>query len=305
MTQQEQTQPQKPQTEDKFRFQIVYLLPILASIIFGLGCAYLLIGPQAPYVPAATAIPQNTPGAPLWNALYFVILLAASATVFYILLKRRSKKIIKALIILAMTLAALLMSFLYLDAILNYYPALGILLIPLSIVVTVLFDLAIFRFGSIPRNAAVVLIGGALGVFFGNSILTFGGIYSVVLILVFLAVYDVFAVYRGPVGKIAESSAGLDSLQGLSFSFKDIQMGLGDLVFYSMLTGAIFFNFINAFAFPLGLLPFIVSVIGIMAGSIITFFMLEKRGIFPGLPFPIMLGLAFGLITGFIILPLL
>jgi hypothetical protein len=216
-----------------------------------------------------------------------VILLAASATVFYILLKRRSKKIIKALIILAMTLAALLMSFLYLDAILNYYPALGILLIPLSIVVTVLFDLAIFRFGSIPRNAAVVLIGGALGVFFGNSILTFGGIYSVVLILVFLAVYDVF-----------------DSLQGLSFSFKDIQMGLGDLVFYSMLTGAIFFNFINAFAFPLGLLPFIVSVIGIMAGSIITFFMLEKRGIFPGLPFPIMLGLAFGLITGFIILPL-
>jgi hypothetical protein len=42
-----------------------------------------------------------------------------------------------------------------------------------------------------------------------------------------------------------------------------------------------------------------------MAGSIITFFMLEKKGIFPGLPFPIMLGLAGGLITGLIILPLL
>ena len=45
--------------------------------------------------------------------------------------------------------------------------------------------------------------------------------------------------------------------------------------------------------------------IGIAAGSIITFFMLEKRGIFPGLPFPILLGLTGGLITGFFILPLL
>ena len=47
------------------------------------------------------------------------------------------------------------------------------------------------------------------------------------------------------------------------------------------------------------------SIVGIMAGSIITFFMLEKKGIFPGLPFPIMLGLAGGLITGLVILPLL
>ena len=102
---------------------------------------------------------------------------------------------------------------------------------------------------------------------------------------------------RGPVGKIAESS-GLDELQGLSFSFKDIQMGLGDLVFYSMLIGVIFFNFTS-------ILPTIVAIIGILAGSIITFFMLERKGIFPGLPFPILLGLAGGLITGFLILPLL
>jgi hypothetical protein len=84
----------------------------------------------------------------------------------------------------------------------------------------------------------------------------------------------------------------------LSFSFKDIQMGLGDLVFYSMLTGVVFFSFLP------NILPTIVSILGIMAGSIITLFILEKRGIFPGLPFPIMLGLAGGLITGLII-PLL
>ncbi len=307
------TEPDKTVTEankqDKFRFQIVYLVPILASIIFGLGCAYLLIPQQGNAIPV-TPIPESTPGAPFGNAIYFVILVAISATLFYILLKRKSKKIIKGLIIVAMTTASLLLSVVYLSAIFASLPDWSIfVLIPLSIIITVLFDLAIFRFGSIPRNVAVVAVGGALGIFFGFSI----PLYSAVIILIFLAIYDVIAVYRGPVGKIAQSQSAsgsgsaLDELQGLSFSFKDIQMGLGDLVFYSMLTGAMIFGFPQTliFGIPQSIFPTIVAIIGILAGSIITFYMLGRKGIFPGLPFPIMLGLAGGLITGFLILPLL
>jgi presenilin-like A22 family membrane protease len=289
--------------QDKFKFQIVYLVPILASLVFGLGCAYLL-KPQQPASIQVTPIPNSSsPAAPIGNALYFVVLVAVSATVFYLLIKRRSQRIITGLIVVALTTASLLLSLVYLNAILAYFPSLDtlLILILLSVAVTVLFDLAIFRLGSIARNIAVVGIGGALGIFFGFAI----PLWSAVLILAFLAVYDVFAVYRGPVGKIAQSSAGMDQLQGLSYSFKDIQMGLGDLVFYSMMTGAMFFAFINSYAFPLGILPCLVSIVGIMVGSIVTLFMLEKRGIFPGLPFPIMLGLAGGLITGLVILPLL
>jgi len=278
--------------QDKFKFQIVYLVPILASLIFGLGCAYLLVPQQSEVIPV-TPFPENTPSGPFGNAFYFVILVAVAATVFYILIKRRSKRIIKGLITVAMTTASLLLSLVYLSAIFAYFPSWSILVIPLSIAITIMFDLAIFRLGSIPRNVAVVGIGGALGIFFGFSI----PLYSAVLILAFLAVYDVIAVYRGPVGKIAQS--GLDELQGLSFAFKDIQMGLGDLVFYSMLTGTMFFSFLPS------ILPCIISIIGILAGSVMTFFMLERKGIFPGLPFPIMLGLAGGLITGLLILPLL
>jgi presenilin-like A22 family membrane protease len=286
------TEQQKPEQkeQDKFKFQIVYLVPILASLVFGLGCAYLLVPSQSQVIPV-TPIPETTPGAPFGNALYFVVLIAISATVFYLLIKRRSKRIIKGLIIFALTTASLLLSLVYLSAILAFFPMMDdiVILISLSIALTVLFDLAIFRLGSIARNVAVVCLGGALGIFFGFSI----PLYSAVLILAFLAVYDVIAVYRGPVGKIAAS--GLDQLQGLSFSFKDIQMGLGDLVFYSMLTGVMFFSFLP------NILPTILSIVGILAGSIITFFMLEKKGIFPGLPFPIMLGLAFGLIAGFLL----
>ena len=279
--------------QDKFKFHMVYLVPILASLIFGLGCAYLLLPQQSEVIPVAP-FPENTPSGPFGNAFYFVILLAVAATVFYILIKRRSKRIIKGIITVAMTTASLLLSMIYLSAVFAYFPSWSILVIPLSIAITIMFDIVIFRLGSIARNTAVICVGGALGIFFGFSI----PLYSAVLILAFLAVYDVIAVYRGPVGKIAQSS-GLDELQGLSFSFKDIQMGLGDLVFYSMLTGVMLFTFLP------NILPYIMSVIGILVGSIITFFMLERKGIFPGLPFPIMLGLAGGLITGLLIIPLL
>ena len=290
ITQKQEVPTQSKPEEDKFKFQFVYLLPIMASMLFGLGCAYLLVPQQSGAIPV-TPIPESTPGAPIGNALYFVVLLAVAATMFYFLIKRRSKNVIKALIVVALTTASLLLSLVYISALLSYFPSDYdfYILIASTIVITVLFDFAIFRLGPVARNVAVVCVGGALGIFFGFSI----PLYSAIAILAFLAVYDVIAVYKGPVGKIAQS--GLDQLQGLSFSFKDIQMGLGDLVFYSMLIGTLFFSFLPDFR------PTIMAVVGILVGSVITFYMLEKKGIFPGLPFPIMLGLVLGLASGFLL----
>ena len=272
---------------EKFSAQIVYLVPVLASLLFGLCCAYLLIAQPLPPM-NVTPFPEETASAPLGNAFYFVILIALSAMVFYVLLKRKSRKLIFALIALALTTASLLLSIIYLSAIFAYMPDLGFLVLPLSILVTVIFDLSIFRLGNKARNMAVMLLGGGLGVFFSASI----PFLSATMILVFLAIYDVFAVYYGPVGKIAHS--GLDQLQGLSYSFKDVQMGLGDLVFYSMLVGSILFEFQPT------LLPCLVALIGITVGSFLTLIMLEKKGIFPGLPFPIVLGLAGGILASLV-----
>ena len=209
-----------------------------------------------------------------------------SATVFYVLLKRKSRRLITFLIAFALTAASMLLSVIYLSAIFTFVSSLEILILPIAMLLTVFFDLAVFRFSSQARNIAVICLGGALGVFFGASI----PLLSALLILAFLAVYDVIAVYRGPVGKIAQS--GLDQLQGLSYSFRDVQMGLGDLVFYSMLSGTMLFK--------LGWIPCIVSIVGILAGSFLTLMMLEKKGIFPGLPFPILLGIVSGLLASLV-----
>ena len=308
MTQQQpEGQAPKPKASevDRFRFQLVYLVPGIGKHSFRLGLRLPLLPQPQSAAPPITPINGSGPSVSVGNALYFVILVGISATVMYLLLKRRSHRIIKGLIVLAMTAASMLLSLFYLNVLLSYVPALNNLaiLVALSILITVLFDLAIFRLGSLARNVAVVGVGGALGIFFGFAI----PLWSAVLILAFLAVYDVFAVYKGPVGKIAQSQdgRGLEQLQGLSYSFKDIEMGLGDLVFYSMLTGSILFYFSRLYSFPFGFLPCLFSVVGILAGSIVTFFMLERKGIFPGLPFPIAMGLAFGLIMGLVILPLI
>jgi hypothetical protein len=64
------------------------------------------------------------------------------------------------------------------------------------------------------------------------------------------------------------------------------------LVFYSMLSGSMLLNF--------GVISYFVSLVGILAGSFLTFVMLEKKGIFPGLPFPIFLGLVGGLLASLV-----
>jgi len=258
---------------------------VLVSLLFGSGCAYLLLKPDVPDIPV-TPFPGDSASSSFGNALYFVVIVAVGATVLYILLKWKSRKLITFLTAFALTAASLLLSLFYLSVLFASVQNAEIPVIALSIFLTVFVVVSVFRLGSRVRNAVVVCLGGALGVFFGASI----PLLSALLILCFLAVYDVFAVYKGPVGKIA--NVGLDQLKGLSFSFKDIQMGLGDLVFYSMLSGSMLFNF--------GFVSYVVSIVGILFGAFLTFVMLEKKGIFPGLPIPVFLGLAGGLLTSLI-----
>ena len=270
--------------KEQFEAEPVYLLPIFASLMVGLGFAYLLLKTQVATLPV-TPFPE-TPSGSLSNALYFVVIIAFAATLFYLLLKWKSRKLITFLVAFALTAASLLLSAFYLSALLSSYPNWEIYVTVLSITIAVVFDLAVFKLGGAAQNIVVVFLGGALGVFLGWSI----PVVSALLILAFLAVYDIVAVYKGPVGKIANNS-GLDQLKGLSFSFREIQMGLGDLVFYSMLCAVMLLN--SDFG---GWAPYLLSIAGVLIGAFLTFIMLKKRGIFPGLPIPIFLGLTLGLL---------
>jgi len=263
---------------DTFKIRPIHLVPILASLLFGWLCTFLMRLASSMDIYAVTPFPEGLLGSSL-NALYYVILTAVGASLLYLLLKRKSVKLVTFITGFALTLAVFMLSLIYLYAAFSLLSVqyADVVILIMSITITALVDIAVFRTHSRIANIAILLLGGALGAFLGISIPTL----SAILILGFLAVYDIFAVYHGPVGKIAHS--GLDQLRGLSFSFKDVQMGLGDLTFYSMLTSRVFANSGQVF--------WLASTTGVMIGVYIAFKMLEKKGMFPGLPFPIALGL--------------
>lgn len=263
---------------DKFGAEPVYLIPIVLSLLFGVVCAFVLLKSSFELYPV-TPFPESPLGS-FGNGLYFVVLSGIGASLVYLFLRRKKLRLISVIIGLAMTAAAFLLSLVYLYAILSrvYLPFEDVLVTVLAMLITVFFDFAVFRRGGRIHGVALMLLGGALGAFLGMSIPAF----SAVLVLSFLAVYDVFAVYRGPVGKIARG--GLERLRGLSLSFRDVQIGLGDLTFYSML--------ISVVLLIAGWIFCVFSVVGVLVGVFLGLKMLERKGIFPGLPFPVALGLA-------------
>jgi presenilin-like A22 family membrane protease len=252
-------------------------------MLFGILFSYLISTSQIEPVPV-TPFSQDAVGA-LATATYFVVLVGIGATLLYLLLRKRNLRLITFITGFAMTVAVFALSLIYLYAGFSRFEVFygDVFIFVLSVVVTVSVDYVFFVSHSRYSNLMVLVIGGGLGAFLGFSLPT----QSTILILSFLAVYDTFAVYRGPVGKIARS--GLEQFRGLSFSFRDMQMGLGDLTFYSMLSGHMFVYF--------GFVACVASVIGIIFGCLVSFKMLEKKGMFPGLPFPVLFGLTAGLLA--------
>jgi len=262
---------------EKFKAGFIHLTPIIASLLFGVFCAFLILTSTMEFY-TITPFPENIFGS-FGNACYFVILVGVGASLLYLLLKRKNRRLISLITGFALTAAVFMLSIVYLSAAFSQFaiPYMDVLILTLSLLVTALVDFAIFRTRSRIYNLLILCLGGALGTFLGVSVPTL----SAIVILGFLAIYDVFAVYHGPVGKIART--GLEQLRGLSFSFKDVQMGLGDLTFYSMLTSRVLLDSGPIFC--------LASVIGVLAGVFLAFKMLERKGIFPGLPLPTALGL--------------
>jgi len=261
----------------KFSAKPVYLLPVTASLLTGMLCASLFLeaGIERSYV---TVLPETGFG-PLVNAVFFVVLAGSGATVIYLLLKYKADRAVHLLIFMSITILTFTLSFLYLNLL---FVVLGFnvepwLLLLFSATSTALIDVGVFIVDGAVQSLVGLVLGGAAGAFLGAFIPMFSG----VLVLILLAVYDVVAVYRGPVGKIV--SQGLGRLRGVSVSFMNLQMGLGDLTFYSMLVSHALLNF--------GWRACAAAALGVLAGSYLALKMLERRGMFPGLPFSVALGL--------------
>jgi presenilin-like A22 family membrane protease len=154
----------------------------------------------------------------------------------------------------------------------------------LSLGIAAAIGLTIFGKGQTRQLSGVTALGALTGVFLGYSI---GPVTALVLVGA-LVVYDIVAVFRGPVGALAKAVEAGD-LPGAMYTYGELTIGMGDLVFYSLVatTAMVFY----------GPLSFLGAALGILAGSYLGFKALSRFEMFPGLPFSLLLGVAGMLLT--------
>ncbi|MHA2498272.1 MAG: hypothetical protein ACXAEL_01775 [Candidatus Hodarchaeales archaeon] len=177
------------------------------------------------------------------------------------------------------------------------------------------------RFGQKVRNGLLISFGAGLGAFLGLHF----PLWSTLLVLIALALYDIYAVFHGPIRGILEESdrqtqmiqlqldqqrtnmaegneqllktdAPKEQVEYVTHSLipglpvyqsESITIGLGDFAFYSLLIGH---------SAMYGIIPLFLATLGVVAGAYVTFRFLERKKALPGLPVSIFLG-----ITGFLI----
>jgi len=273
----------------KFKARPSQLIPEVLAISLAGVLTYVLRASSAPIEPI-TMFPETAGGITL-NATIFVAMMAAAGTFMYLFIKFGLKRIVRYLINVALIALTLFLFIWYGSLYAAYLPPIltaDFTWILISIAATVVLALAIFRSKGMPHFGGIIVIGGLTGTFLGVSIPTL----TAIALLLALAGYDLFAVYRGPIGKIAQST-DLEEFTGAVFTYGDLTVGMGDMVFYSMLASNAMMNF--------GTLPYFAAAVGIIIGAYLGFKMLEGRDMFPGLPFAIILGLGLMFVTSQIV----
>jgi len=270
-----------------FKASPVQVVPVLVALSLAGLLTHGLQASKAEVVPI-TVFPETASGATL-NASIFVVMMAAAATLIYLLLKYGRKQIVKYLIAAATFFVAFFLlnwySELYATQLAPMVDIYGYSWIGMTAITAALLLAGLYKGPQSIRLLSVTVVGSLTGTFLGVSVPAL----TAVVLLAALAVYDLVSVYRGPIGKIAEMS-DLEEFKGAVFTVGDLTIGMGDLVFYSMLVSNAMIN--------VGALAYLGAFAGVAVGSFLGFKMLERREVFPGLPLAIGLGLAAMLIVG-------
>jgi len=97
------------------------------------------------------------------------------------------------------------------------------------------------------------------------------------------SIYDIYAVFRGPLKALIGTAPNV-ALVGMSIKAGEFTLGLGDVVFYTLLPSLAYFQW--------GVGVALYTVVAIDVGMVITLFLLSKRRLLPGLPIPMLLGIS-------------
>ncbi|MCL5671981.1 MAG: hypothetical protein JRM97_07390 [Nitrososphaerota archaeon] len=246
-------------------------IPVYISVVAATGPSY---------APAGTSIAGSAINAVLLVAFAFVLTLA-----LVWLLRRKMVLPFKVLIFGSVAFSAFILTLVtagqfaydYLPPDLALVVAYGVPAAVLAAIGYVIF----VRNVSWVATVTLAFVGAEVGSFFAETLPT----WTALALPIAFAVYDIYAVFRGPLKALVGTNQGI-ALVGMSIKAGEFTLGLGDVVFYTMLPSLAFFQFYQGF----GALPALLTMAAIDVGMVITLFLLSKRRLLPGLPIPMLLG---------------
>ncbi len=261
--------------EPAFKPRPKHLLPVLLGLVATGILGYPLSNGVA--LPAqVTPFTGTSIAGASENAVIFVFALAVAATAMFLLIKRGRMRFIRGMIKGALIIVSFAVAFWYGASLLSIDVS---LLLLLSVAVAAFIGLTVFGKGRVGQLVGVTVLAALTGLFLGYSI----PLVTALVLVGALVVYDIVAVFRGPVGALAKT-VGSGDLPGAMYSYGELTIGMGDLVFYSLVATTALANF--------GVWSFLAAAAGILAGTYLGFKALSRYEMFPGLPFSLLLGVA-------------
>jgi presenilin-like A22 family membrane protease len=224
--------------------------------------------------------PETPVGASL-NSLVFILPLFLAAITICFLIKAERIDVVKFLVRVSLASVTFSLILWYAWKMLEAAPPYvsdphPLVMFAASLTSAVLF--CMYKRGGLTRTLSMASVGALIGSFLAHSI----PFLSAVTLLGALVVYDILSVYKGPIGRLVKS-ADLGDLAGAFFTIRDVDIGMGDVVFYSMLVSVALLDF--------GISCYLLSSLGTLLGAYLGIRFLETRDYFPGLPLAISVGL--------------
>ncbi|MCS7146217.1 MAG: hypothetical protein RMJ28_02160 [Nitrososphaerota archaeon] len=266
----------------------IFLTIALWLFILNLSESYVEIQPVAPVVVVEEPVesPATSP-APYLNTLTFISIIAvAGFTVFLVF--RKYPNIISLFAIGAfwlVTFLTLLIHIGYVGQLVSTVPVNLIILIVLA--ASVLITFLVRKTSGVFALIAACVTAAAGGTIIGYMI----PLFTFIALISSLTVFDLVMVKKGYLSLLSRDQyrERIHQLKGLVVEVGDINLGLGDLLFYTITVTTTFFR--------LGLYPAIAANLAIMAGYFLTLQLLRRWSTVPGLTIPLALALAASLIV--------
>jgi hypothetical protein len=268
------------------------LSPIVWIFTTNMSLSLIEVPATAPVV-VVEEPPQATPmsPAPYLNTVVFLGTISAVGFVFFILF-RRYPRIASIIAIAAFWLVAFL-------TLLMHILVLGVLRateIPLIDITAPALGATLLAYLVRRSSGAAALVAASVTAAAGGTIIGYMIPQLTLLVLVAsLSVFDLVMVKRGYLSTLSheEYRSRIHYIRGLVVEVGGINIGLGDLLFYSITISSTFFQ--------MGAIPAIFSNIGIASGYYLTLQLLKRWDTVPGLTIPLLLGLPLSLIARWLV----